>query len=54
LNQREELSEEEDHKSILMIGGIQVFLLGSQVKASAHDECSTEEEGKPAVTVKEK
>jgi hypothetical protein len=54
LNQREELTEEEDQKSFMMIGGIHVFLLGSQVKASAHDESSTEEEGQPTVTIKEK
>jgi hypothetical protein len=42
---------EEDQRSILIIGGIKIFLLNSQVEASAHDESATKEEGHLAVTV---
>jgi hypothetical protein len=30
--------EEEDHKSILIIGGIQIFLPNSQVETSVHNK----------------
>jgi hypothetical protein len=43
--------QEEDQKSILIIGGIKEFLPNNQVKASAHDESATTEEGQPTVTV---
>jgi hypothetical protein len=45
--------EEEDQRSILIIGGIKEFLTSNQVEASAHDESATTEERKLAETVKE-
>jgi hypothetical protein len=33
--------QEEDQRSILIIGGIKIFLPNSQVEASAHDESAT-------------
>jgi hypothetical protein len=46
--------QKEDHRSILIIGGINTFLPNNQVEASAHDEGAlTEEERQPTETVKE-
>jgi hypothetical protein len=45
--------QEEDQRSILIIGGIKIFLPNSQVEANAHDESAAEEERQPAETVKE-
>ena len=39
--------QEEDQRSILIIGGINTFLPRSQAEAGAHDESAPEEEGKP-------
>jgi hypothetical protein len=36
--------QEEDQRSILIIGGIKIFLPNSQVEANAHDESAAEEE----------
>jgi hypothetical protein len=47
------ITKEEDQRSILIIGGIKIFLTSSQVKTSAHDESEAEEERQPAETVKE-
>jgi hypothetical protein len=40
--------QEEDQKSILMIGGIKVFLPDIQVKANAHDESAAVGERQPS------
>jgi hypothetical protein len=46
--------QKEDHRSILIIGGIKNFLTNNQVEASAHDEGAlTEAERQPSETVKE-
>jgi hypothetical protein len=49
--QQGQLIEKEDQKSILMIGGIKVFLPSSRVEADAQDEGAAEEEGQPTETV---
>jgi hypothetical protein len=56
LNQPEELTEEENLRDLLMIGGIQVFLPFAQEEAEicvVDVEAATTEEGQPAETVKE-
>jgi hypothetical protein len=37
------ITKEEDQRSILIIGGIKIFLPNSQVEANAHDESATTE-----------
>jgi hypothetical protein len=44
------ITKEEDQRSILIIGGIKIFLPNSQVEASAHDESATKEERQPSMT----
>jgi hypothetical protein len=51
--QQGQLIEKEDQKSILMIGGIKVFLPSSQVEAREDVVGAATAEGQPAVTVKE-
>jgi hypothetical protein len=46
------LTEEEDQRHILIIGGINIFLPSNLVEASAHVEGATEER-QPTKTVKE-
>jgi hypothetical protein len=56
LDQQMQLTEEEDQSSILMIGGIQVFLPFSQEEVEifiADVEAATTEAGQPAETVRE-
>jgi hypothetical protein len=56
LNQPEELTEEEDLRSLLMIGGIQIFLPFAQEEAEicvADVEAATTEVGQLAETVRE-
>jgi hypothetical protein len=43
--------QEEDQKSILIIGGIKVFLPNNQEEASAHDESAAVGERQPVVTI---
>jgi hypothetical protein len=43
--------QEEDQKSVLIIGGIKVFLPNNQEEASAHDEGATVGKIQPTVTV---
>lgn len=45
--------QEEDQRSILIIGGIKTFLPNNQVEASENDESEAEEEIQPTETVKE-
>jgi hypothetical protein len=45
--------QEEDQRSILIIGGIKRFLPNNQVEANACDESVAEEERQPTETVKE-
>ena len=45
--------QEEDQRSLLIIGGIKIFLPNSQVEANAHDESVAEEEIQPIETIKE-
>jgi hypothetical protein len=51
--QQEEMTEKEDQKSIMMIGGIKVFLPHSLVEASVCVSNAATTERQPAVTVKE-
>jgi hypothetical protein len=51
--QQGQLIEKEDHKSILMIGGIKILLPYSPVEASVYVANATTAEGQPAVTVEE-
>jgi hypothetical protein len=53
LNQREEMTKKEDQKSILMIGGIKVFLPYSPVEAIVCVANAAKTERQPAVTIKE-
>jgi hypothetical protein len=43
--------EKEYQKSVLMIGGIRVFIPSSRVEVDAQDEGALEEEGQPAKTI---
>jgi hypothetical protein len=51
--QQGKLIEKEDQKSILMIGGIKVFLPYSPIEASVCVSNATTVEGQPVLTVKE-
>ena len=54
LNQPEELIEEEDQRSLLMIGGIQVFLPLAQEEAKIYVvDAKTTEARQPAETIRE-
>jgi hypothetical protein len=44
--------QEEDQKSILIIGGIHIFLPNNTIEASAHDKSATGEEIQPTETIR--
>jgi hypothetical protein len=44
------ITKEKDQRSILITGGIKIFLPNSQVEVSAHDESAAGEERQPTVT----
>jgi hypothetical protein len=55
LDQQMQLTEKEDQRNLLMIGGIQIFLPHSPEEAKVYvaDEVATTRERQPALTVKE-